>query len=255
MLSVAIIARDEESHIGACLASLASLADQVVVLLDSRSHDRTEAICRDYGAQVYREPWRGYAGQRNRALHLCAGEWVLFVDADERVTAELQQEIRATLPAADCAGYRIPRHNIFFGRVLRGGGWYPDHQLRLLRRSRARFDEGQLVHERARLDGPEGTLKAHLLHLNIERLDEFWQKQTAYALAEAHMLSATGRRARWRNFFGAPAREFLLRYVKLGGWRDGLLGLFLCGSLAWFAVVRFGFLALLQRGRKAAMPE
>jgi glycosyltransferase involved in cell wall biosynthesis len=251
MLSVAIMARDEERHIGACLQSVAGLADEIVVLLDSRSCDGTEAIARRYGAHVSREPWRGYAGQRNRALALCRGEWVLFVDADERVTPELRAELPGRLQAAAIAGYDVPRYNLFFGHVLRGGGWYPDHQLRLLRRDRARYDEGQLVHERALLDGSLGQVCGHLRHCNIERLPEFWRKQTEYALAEARTLYAQGRRARWRNFAGAPARQFWLRYVRLGGWRDGLLGLLLCVSLAWFEVVKFGFLRLLQgqRGR------
>jgi glycosyltransferase involved in cell wall biosynthesis len=243
------MACDEERHIGACLQSVAGLADEVVVLLDTRSQDRTAEICRAHGARVYVEPWRGYAGQRNRALTLCRGEWVLFVDADERVTSELRQEIRHVLPAsAAIAGYAIPRYNIFFGHILRGGGWYPDHQLRLLRRVQARYDETQFVHERAHLDGEMGTLTAHFLHYNIEHLAEFWQKQTTYALAEAHMLRAEGRRVRMRNFLGAPLRTFWLRYVKLDGWRDGLLGLFLCGSLAWFEVVKFSFLLVLQDG-------
>ncbi|NJO07573.1 MAG: glycosyltransferase family 2 protein, partial [Chloroflexaceae bacterium] len=91
-----------------------------------------------------------------------------------------------------------------------------------------------------------GYLHTHLLHNNIERLDEFWQKQARYALAEARMLYQAGRRTRLRNFIGAPAREFWRRYVRLGGWRDGALGLFLCGSLAWFEVVKFGMLTLLS---------
>ncbi len=250
MLSVAILARDEEHYIAACLESVAGLADEVVVLLDQRSRDRTEAICRLHGVQVYVEPWRGFPAQRNRALHLCRGDWVLFLDADERVTPELRQQIAAcTGMAAIIAGYEIPRFNCFFGHVLRGGGWYPDYQLRLLQRERAHYDEALLVHESARLDGARARLDEHLLHLNIATLPEFWHKQTSYALAEARTLYLAGRRARWRNFFGAPAREFVRRYVRLNGWRDGWLGLFLCGALAWFEVVKFGCLWLLQTER------
>src|SRR4051812_39756529 len=99
MLSVAIIAKDEERHIGAALASVAGWAGEVIVLLDSRTSDRTAAISREHGARVIVEPWRGFAAQRNRALDLCAGDWVLFLDADERVTPELRDEI---LQIADC---------------------------------------------------------------------------------------------------------------------------------------------------------
>lgn len=246
-LTVAIIARDEERHIGACLASIAGLTDTIVVLLDSSSQDRTAALCHAAGAWVYVEPWRGFPAQRNRALQLCRTPWVLFLDADERISPKLATELRDLLGQdRDHAGYQIPRYNLFFGQRLYGGGWYPDHQLRLLQRERVHYDERRLVHELAQVDGTIGTLQQHLVHLNIERLDEFWQKQTHYALAEARILAAEGRQSRWRNFAGAPAREFWRRYIRLGGWRDGLLGLFLCGALAWFEVVKFGFLRLLS---------
>ncbi len=246
-LTVAIIARDEERHIGACLASVAGLASEVLVLLDERTTDRTAAIAAAHGATVIRAPWRGFPAQRNQALALSRGPWVLFLDADERVTPELAAEIRAVLQSStsSCDGYWIPRRNLFFGRPLRGGGWYPDHQLRLLRREAAHYDERRHVHEYPRLAGPPGTLHGHLAHLNIERLDELWIKQSRYALAEARTLAEEGRRTRWRNFLGAPAREFWRRYVALGGWRDGALGLFLCLTMAWFEVVKFAFLRTL----------
>ncbi len=260
-LSIAIIARDEERHIGAALASVAGLAAEVVVLLDDRTRDRSAQVCQDHGARVVVEPWRGFSAQRNRALDLCSGDWVLFLDADERVTDELREEIlkigawrlegHLQSPSSHLqspvAGYWIPRYNKFFGRALRGGGWYPDHQLRLLRRDRARYDEARLVHEYPQLDGPTGYFQGHLLHLNIERLDELWRKQTSYALQEAQTLYLDGRRARWRNFIGAPLREFRRRYIGLGGYRDGALGLFLCAALAYFELVKYMHLKRLER--------
>ncbi|GAB4190761.1 MAG: glycosyltransferase family 2 protein [Roseiflexaceae bacterium] len=254
-LSVAIIARDEERHIGAALASVAGLADEALVLLDERTSDGTAAIARAHGARVLAEPWRGFPAQRNRALELCGSDWVLFLDADERVAPELATEIAQTLCNADrqVAGYWIPRHNQFFGRVARGGGWYPDEQLRLLRRGRARYDEQRLVHETVELDGPDGHLRGHLLHLNIERLDELLRKQRSYAIQEAQTLYLAGRRARKRNFAGAPLREFRRRYLALGGWRDGALGLLLCGTLALFELVKFLHLKGLEQA--AARPR
>ncbi len=257
-LSVAVIARDEERQIGGCLASVAGLADETLVLLDSRSADGTAAVAARHGARVVVEPWRNFSAQRNLALRLCAHEWVLFVDADERVTPELAAEIRALLAGTpEAAGYWIPRHNLFFGRALRGGGWYPDPQLRLLRRAAARYDEARAVHEVAELRGAAGSLRGHLLHHNIEGLGELWAKQSVYALAEARTLYDAGRRFRRRNLLGAPARELWRRYVGLGGWRDGALGLFLCATMAWFEVVKFLFLRALEAaargdGRPAA---
>jgi glycosyltransferase involved in cell wall biosynthesis len=226
------------------------------VLLDERTADATAAIAAAHGARVQSAPWRGFSAQRNRALDLCRHPWVLFLDADERVTPELAAEIRSLLAGEgqpeNSVGYQIPRHNLFFGRALRGGGWYPDYQLRLLRRDAARYDEARLVHEFPVLAGELGTLRGHLRHHNIDGLGELWAKQSAYAQAEARTLYAAGRRARWRNFIGAPARELWRRYVALGGWRDGLLGLFLCATLAWFEVVKFamlrGIAAAARRG-------
>src|SRR5512145_2557937 len=177
-LSVAIIARDEERYIAAALASSSALAAEVLVLIDERTRDHTAAICHAYGARVLVEPWRGFSSQRNRALDCCVGDWVLFLDADERITPALSQEILHVLHSnTSSAGYWIPRYNSFFGRTVRGGGWYPDYQLRLLRRGRAQYDETCLVHEFALLDGEAEYLNEHLLHLNIEQLGELWRKQ------------------------------------------------------------------------------
>jgi len=250
MLSIAILAKDEEQHISDCLRSVAHLAAEIIVLLDNRSSDQTENICNQHKAVVYVEPWRGYAGQRNRAIQLCRGDWVLFLDADERVTSQLAQELRSFTSNNEFDGYWIPRKNIFFGQILRGGGWYPDYQLRLLRREQTSYDENQHVHEVAQLRGKAGRLTGHILHYNIDRLAEFWQKQTKYALEEARILWKQRKQTRWRNFVGAPAREFWRRYKTLAGWRDGFLGLFLCGALAWFEIVKYACLYLLQTPSK-----
>lgn len=274
LLSIAIIARDEAHHIRGCLESITAFQQlstkqpgfttEVVVLVDHRTRDQTAAICASSGARVVIEPWRGYAAQRNRALDLCRGEWVLFVDADERVSPELRHELYQLrhdgLPCAwarplampgawesgPIVGYAIPRYNLFFGKVVWGGGWYPDYQLRLLRRSHARYNEQHYVHEVAQLRGRAGRLSGHLWHINIERIGEFWEKQVRYALAEAQMLAHEGRVGRWRHFIGGPVREFWRRYGVLGGWRDGLLGLFLCGAMAWFELVKFACLFLIN---------
>lgn len=244
-LSVAIIARDEARHIGAALDSVKGLTSDVLVLLDDRTTDATAETAQMHGARVLIEPWRGFSAQRNRVLDIARTEWVLFLDADERVTPELADEIRL-LPFS-LAGYWIPRHNQFFGKVVRGGGWYPDYQLRLLRRKSVRYDESQFVHETARLAGDAGYLRGHFEHINIERFGEFWRKQRAYAIQEAQMLFREGRKVRWRNFVGAPIRELNRRFFKLGGWRDGLLGLLLCAVLAYFEFVKFVHLKAITR--------
>ena len=259
-LSVAIISRDEEHHIGQALASIIDLADEIVTLVNEPTRDRTASICKSYGARLSIEPWRGFPAQRNRALELCNSDWVLFLDADERVPPTLASEIHTLLatdsgiPASSAfksvVGYWIPRYNQFFGKILRGGGWYPDHQLRLLRRGYAHFDEARRVHEFAELDGESEYLHEHMLHINIEQVDELLLKQRSYAIQEAHMLYHEGRRARLRNLVGAPVREFHRRYLGLSGYKDGSLGLFLCATMAYFEFVKYIHLmglALLRR--------
>jgi glycosyltransferase involved in cell wall biosynthesis len=270
MLSVAIIAKDEERYLAGAIESARAVADEVLVLLDDRTADASATIARESGARLVVEPWRGFSAQRNRALALCSHPWVLFLDADERITRELADELleirdwRLGMPASDSVstrpatpdanpassdpqspnlqspivGYAIPRYNLFFGRRLRGGGWYPDPQLRLLRRDRARYDEARLVHEFPLLEGELGALRGHLLHHNIDALGEFWRKQSEFARKEADTLLAQGVRARPQTFLGAPARELWRRFVRLGGWRDGVLGLFLCGALALFELIK-----------------
>jgi glycosyltransferase involved in cell wall biosynthesis len=251
-LTVVIIARDEAKHIAGALESVRGLADECLVLLDERTTDNTAEIAEMFGAIVSLEPWRGFPNQRNHALALSKSEWVFFLDGDERVTDELREELARMVSGgldAQVAGVWVPRKNQFFGKVLRGGGWYPDRQLRLLRRDKAQYDPQRTVHETVVLQGEALLAQGHLFHLNIEHFGEFWRKQTSYAIQEAQTLYLAGRRARWRNFVGAPLREFYRRFVQLGGYRDGALGLFLCAALAYFEIVKFVHLKGLDQFR------
>jgi (heptosyl)LPS beta-1,4-glucosyltransferase len=251
VLSVAIIARDEERHIAEAIRSAQPVADEVLVLVDPRTVDRTREIAAAEGALIYEEPFRSHAGQRNRALRYCHQPWVLFLDADERLTEELAGELQGLElgigDRAQLAGFWIPRYNIYWGRRLRGGGWYPDQQLRLLRRTAAHFDERRLIHEYAELDGPSGTLRGHLLHINIESLAELRQKQYFYAVKEAETLHQQGQRARRRNLVLQPLREVKRRFWTWKGYRDGALGLFLALTMGYYEWVKYVKLYALQR--------
>ncbi len=235
LLSVAIIARDEQRHIGAAVASVAGLADEIVVLLDPRTRDRTAEICMQAGARVIDAPFESFPAQRNRALAECHGQWVLFLDADERVTPNLQQAIRQLLPSQPShVGYWIPRFNRYWGRALRGGGWYPDHQLRLVQRAKAQYDLTRLVHELVVLDGSEGYLTQHLEHINIESWAELREKQQRYAQAEAATLYRNGVRVKPQNYLLQPLRAIWRRYITWGGYHDGLLGMLLALVMGWY---------------------
>ena len=249
-VTAAVLARDEEAFLDACLRSLA-WADEVLVVVDAASRDRTEAIARARGARVARRAFDSFPGQRNAALALARGDWVLFVDADERVSPALAAEVRAAIGGAG-AGYWIPRRNRILGHWMRGAGWHPDEQLRLLRREAARYDPARLVHEVAEVDGALGRLQAPLVHLNYASLAEFWGKQRRYATLAARSRAAQPPRA--RALLGMPLREFWRRFVRLGGYRDGALGLVLCVILAYFEWETVRQARALARSAAAATP-
>lgn len=248
-VTAVVLALDEALYLPDCLASL-TWADELIVL-DSGSTDGTLDIAHAAGARVVHHAFENYARQRQFALSLVATPWVLFVDADERVPAELAAELRAVVAslvrsAQDArssaaaqsssdapAAFWIPRRNVFWGHALRGGGWWPDRQLRLLRVDRVHYDPDQAVHELAVVEGATGALAEPMVHLNYASWGEFRTKQMAYARFEAQKRAARGEGVRARNLVLQPLREFRRRFVALGGWRDGLLGAGLCAWMAW----------------------
>ncbi|RIK57693.1 MAG: glycosyltransferase family 2 protein [Chloroflexi bacterium] len=235
-LAAVILTKNEDAHIGDCIAGLRDWVDLVVVW-DSGSTDATCARARAAGAAVVQRPFDTYAAQRQAVLDTLTVEWVLFVDADERAGPELAAEIRRRL-AEDTAidGYWIPRRNWIAGRETRWGGFYPDYQLRLLRRAAARYARG--VHEIASVTGETAYLQTPLLHYNYRDWAHFHAKQPGYARLEAGLLAARGIRPRPHNFVLQPLREFRRRYFTLQGRRDGLHGLRLALWLAWY----YGFM-------------
>ncbi|MFN8482676.1 MAG: glycosyltransferase [Anaerolineae bacterium] len=245
-VTAAILTRNEAAHIRDCLASVA-WADRCLVV-DSGSDDGTARLAREAGAEVVVRPFRDFADQRNAALALVRTVWVLFVDADERVTPALAEEVRQVITRCDAAapvGYWIPRHNYIFGHLTRGGGWWPDYQLRLLRVGRAHYDPARAVHELVILDGDAGHLREPFIHYNYRDVEQFRHKQASYTAYDAAILYAGGARARPRNFVLQPLREFRRRFVSLGGYRDGLHGLRMAAFMAYYEWVKYAKLSRL----------
>jgi (heptosyl)LPS beta-1,4-glucosyltransferase len=238
-LVAVVLTKNEERHIVACLDSL-RWADGLVVF-DSLSSDRTVALAEEAGAQVLTRPFDHYAAQRNAALEAVAAEWVLFVDADERATPELAAEVREKVAdeSPEMAGYWLPRENHIVGRVIRGGGWCPDYQLRLLRKGRARYDPARPVHEVVLLEGQAGHLRHPLIHYNYDTWAQFHAKQRRYAAYEAYALYEQGVRPRYRSYLSQPLREFRRRYFTLAGYQDGAHGLRLSLYMAWYTLVSY----------------
>ena len=221
-LSAILITRDEAADLPECLASLA-FCDEIVVV-DSGSTDATVDIARGAGARVaVTEDWPGFGPQKQRALELASGDFVLSIDADERIPADLAAEIRAAIGRGDLAGWRINRRSTFLGRFLLHGGWYPDRILRLARRDAARFTPDR-VHERLEVTGPVGDLVADMIHHSYRSIDEVLDKGRRYALASAAERRARGKRGGLLAAILRAKWAFLRHYLLKQGFRDGRHG-------------------------------
>jgi len=244
-LSLVVLTRNEERHIAACLDAL-QWGDELLVV-DDFSTDGTVALAQERGARVMRHQLVNFAAQRDYALSQAQGRWVFFVDADERATPELAAEVRQVIQQDAPAGWWVPRRNIIMGRWMRGAGWSPDYQLRLMQRAQARYDPDRPVHELVLLDGEAGHLQNPLTHYNYDRLSEFIARQNRYATLEAEARWRQGWRTRPHNLILQPLREFHRRYVTLQGYQDGGLGLLLCLLLAYYDGVAYWRLWRLAR--------
>ena len=218
-----ILTYNEERNIADCIASVQQVTGDVLVF-DSGSTDCTVQQAEKAGARVLHHPFEDYGAQRNAALDAVSSEWILFVDADERVTPELAAEIGQCLGGPE-RGWWLPRHNYIFGRLTDAAGWWPDYQLRLLHRASARYDPGRPVHEVVILDGEAGYLSSPLLHYNYDTLEQFHHKQRIYTDFEARLRYEAGHRPKFYSFGWLPFKHFLYRFCRLGGWRLGLHGL------------------------------
>ncbi|MFC6646976.1 glycosyltransferase family 2 protein [Granulicella cerasi] len=237
LLSVAIITLNEEENLGRTLASVA-WADEIIVV-DSGSTDRTVEIARSYGAQVIERCWPGFAAQKNFAIGQCSGTWVLSLDADEELSPELQHQVRMLLPTnPPVDAYYLKRRNLFLGRWIKRGGFYPDRKLRLFRRTAASFEatpqfEDRPVHEVIQFEGAIDTLDYDLVHHAYPTLSHYIEHMDRYSNMGAEIATSRGRelsKSYFRFFLGAflvPHLKFLWTYFILLGFLDGREGLLL----------------------------
>jgi glycosyltransferase involved in cell wall biosynthesis len=223
-----------------------SFASEIIVF-DSGSTDGTIEIARQHGAVVHQSPdWPGFGPQKNRALEAATQEWVLSIDADERVTPELKQEIIETLAAPTCEGYFVPRLSELCGQPIRHSGWWPDHVLRLFRRDKGRFTEVP-VHERVEVDGLTAKLNACLLHYPYESLEALIQKMNRYSSDAAHMMFVKGKRAGVLSILGHSLWTFVRIYLLRRGFLDGRYGFVLAATAAAGSFFRYSKLMMLCR--------
>jgi glycosyltransferase involved in cell wall biosynthesis len=245
-LTVAILACNNEDDIAECLVSV-EWADERIVILDTRTTDRTAAIAQMLGARVVRHAFVDFAQQREFGLTQATGGWLFYVDSDERGTPALGSELRRVMQQHDCVGWWVPRRTFIWGREIRHGGWWPDHQLRMLKLGHVHYDPDRRVHELPILDGEAGYLREPLIHYNYRTLGQFVAKQRQYVDYEVENLWQRGVRPRPWTYLLQPLREFWRRYVRLGGILDGVSGLVLSALVAYY----YGFVVTVKLGRRA----
>lgn len=285
-VSAAIICRDEQRDLPACLESL-GWCSEVVVTIDTRTTDRTAEIARAAGAKVFIRDFDGWSGQKNFTFAKCKGTWILSIDADERVSPELRDEILDAIDSAECVnGYYLPRTNLWLGRWIRHGGWFPDYTLRLFRRGHGECRYA--VHERIEIDGESHVLQQPLTHDNIQHLNEHLVTALRATDAEAREMVANGARFYWlpplaalSAYFGdvrrarfnrleayllakkhfknkvevawlvpfLPFAKFLHMYVLKQGFRDGAHGFWLATLSALYVIIKYAKYWELSRHR------
>jgi glycosyltransferase involved in cell wall biosynthesis len=236
-LSVTVITLNEARHIESCLASVVWADERLVV--DCGSTDNTVDLARAAGARVLVREWPGYAAQKNFAAGEVQHDWILSVDADERITPELAAEIRALLRAdPPDAGYRIPRMTWHLGRWIRGTDWYPDPQLRLYDRRRAKW-QARRVHESVSADGPVGRLSQPMQHYAYRNISHHVETMNRYTTLAAEEMAAAGRSAGTFELVVHPAAAFIRNYVLKRGFRDGMAGLIVSTMNAFYVFLKF----------------
>lgn len=222
MITGLVICRNEEKNIGDCLRSL-QWCDELIVI-DAFSDDSTVQISEKFTSRIYQNEWKGFREQRIFALSKVEKGWIFSLDADERCTVQLANEIRqrVSIGMPDADGYLIPRKNFFLGKWIKHGGWYPGYQMRLFRSDKAGVSE-RLVHESYTVDGTLGKLNSDIEHFTVTSVDDYMKKIIKYA--ELSALEKRNSEAGFYRLFIYPRLEFAKQYFIKGSFLDGKEGL------------------------------
>jgi len=242
-VSVVIVTKNEERNIGDALKSVSDA--QEIIVIDSFSTDRTVGICREYTDKVFQQEWQGFARQKQAAVDLAKGEWVLILDADERVTPQLKAEITNSIAGTDLNGFFVPRENYFMGKWIRHSGWWPDHTLRLFRKDKGRLEPRE-VHEKVVIDGQAGYLKNPLKHYTYHSVQDFLERNDRYSDLAAREILKTSGRAGLFSLTLKPLATFIKMYILKLGLLDGASGLMLA-----LLYTRYTFLKYAKTRKKS----
>ena len=224
-LSTIIITKNEERNIKECLQSV-KWADEIMVI-DAESTDQTREIARHYTSHIMVRPWEGFGAQKNFGIHHATGDWILILDADERVSSELAKEIQERLLSwtpHDPVAYRIPRRNIFYGEWVRWGGAYPDLQTRLFQKGQATYNNVE-IHENLLVKGLIGKLEGPLEHETEKHIVDHFRKFSLYITLAAKEQEKSTMMVHWWHLLLNPLVTFAKKYVLKLGFRDGIRGI------------------------------
>ncbi len=237
-LSVVVITKNEENNVRECLDSV-SWADEIIVV-DAGSTDLTVDIVKEYSKKVFSRPWDGYGAAKNFGIAQCSGEWVLSIDADERITPELRDEILGHFENNDqkISAFSVPRRANFLGKWIYHCGWYPGRITRVFRRSKGRFTE-EKVHERLEIDGLIVPLKSDLLHYTDPDLKSYFDKFNKYTSLAAEELMDRGKKFSLIKLIANPVWIFFRMYILKRGFLDGIPGFILCVLSANYVFTKY----------------
>ncbi|HXX53481.1 MAG TPA: glycosyltransferase family 2 protein [Thermodesulfovibrionales bacterium] len=235
-VSVVIVTKDEVRNIRDALESVREFED--VVVLDAFSADGTVEICREYTPRVFQKEWMGYARQKQAAVDLAKKEWVLILDADERVTAELKRELVVKITGGTYDGYYLPRKNFFLGKWIRHSGWWPDYTLRLFRREVSHVEYRE-VHEKVVVKGPVSYLEGPVEHYSYRTIADYLRKMEHYSTLSADEFFRKKSALPLLSMVANPVHVFIKMFFLRQGFRDGMHGFILAGLYSCYTFLKY----------------
>ena len=243
-VSVVIVTKDEERNIKDALESVREFEE--IVVLDAFSADGTVEICRRYTPRVFQQEWMGYARQKQTAVNLAQKEWVLILDADERVTPELKKELAGKIGEGTHDGFYLPRKNFFLGRWIRHSGWWPDYTLRLFRKEISRVEYRE-VHEKVVVEGSVGYLREPVEHYTYRTIADYLRKMEQYSTLSANELY-TKKKTPLLSMMVNPVAVFIKMFFLRQGFRDGMHGFTLAGLYGCYTFLKYAKIWEKRRG-------
>jgi glycosyltransferase involved in cell wall biosynthesis len=235
-VSVAIITKNEEVNIRDALESVKEFED--IVIVDAFSEDRTTDLCKEFSCRVYQQEWQGYARQKQIAVDYAENQWVLILDADERVTPELRGEIEVRIKGGAFSGFYIPRRNFFLGRWIRYSGWWPDNTLRLFRKNVSHMEQRE-VHEKVCVNGPVGYIKSPIEHYTYSTISDYIRKMDNYSTLSAREMQDKGVFSAFFSALFSPLVVFFKMYFFRQGFRDGKHGYVLAVLYSLYTFLKY----------------